>query len=229
MGADTCDIVRLDHFRGFEAYWEIPANEPTAYNGRWIQGPGDDLFHALRQALGGFPLIAEDLGMITPAVHALRERLQIPGMKVLQFGFSNPGAHIYLPHRYEPNCVVYTGTHDNDTALGWLDSIPSDERRAVQDYLGNDADGMNWALIRAALTSPARLAIVPLQDVLGLGSDARMNTPSRIGGNWTWRYLPGALKKEYAERLARLSDISDRNASAANQQRHEEASEDFVA
>jgi 4-alpha-glucanotransferase len=225
----TCDIVRLDHFRGFESYWEIPANEPSAHQGRWIQGPGDDLFHALRQALGGFPLIAEDLGMITPEVHALRERLQIPGMKVLQFGFSNPGAHIYLPHRYEPNCVVYTGTHDNDTTLGWYSSIQGDERRAAEDYLGTDPAGMNWALIRAALTSPARLAIIPLQDVLGLGSEARMNTPSRREGNWTWRYLPGALKREYAERLARLSDISDRNASPPDQQGHREVSEDFAA
>ncbi len=228
----TCDIVRLDHFRGFESYWEIPAHEPTAVHGRWVHGPNDDLFNVLRQALGGIPFIAEDLGMITPEVHALRERLQIPGMKVLQFGFGNPGAHIYLPHRYEPNCVVYTGTHDNDTTLGWFNSIQGEERRAAEDYAGSDPAGMHWAFIRTALTSPARLAIIPLQDVLGLGSEARMNVPSRSGGgNWTWRYLPGALKKEYAERLAHFSEISDRNfgASSADQQRHGEVSEDFAA
>jgi 4-alpha-glucanotransferase len=228
---DLCDIVRLDHFRGFESYWEIPASEPTAVHGRWIHGPNDDLFHALREALGGFPFIAEDLGMITPEVHAFRERLGVPGMKVLQFGFSNPGAHIYLPHRYDHNCVVYTGTHDNDTTAGWFNSTQGDERRAAAEYVGSDPAGMHWAFVRAAMTSPARLAVVPLQDVLGLGSEARMNVPSRTDCNWAWRYLPGALKKEYAERLARLSDISDRNqaASSADQQRHGEVSEDFAA
>jgi 4-alpha-glucanotransferase len=228
---ELCDIVRLDHFRGFESYWEIPAAEPTAVNGHWVHGPNDDLFHVLRQALGGFPFIAEDLGMITADVHAFRERLQIPGMKVLQFGFSNPGAHIYLPHRYEPNCVVYTGTHDNDTTLGWFDSIQGEERRAAQDYAGSDPAGMHWAFIRVAITSPAQLCVIPLQDVLGLGSQARMNTPSQGDGNWTWRYLPGALRKELAERLARLSEISDRNIapSVAEEQRHGEVGEEFAA
>ncbi len=222
-----CDIVRLDHFRGFEAYWEIPAKEPTAVNGRWVKGPNDELFTVLRQSLGGAPFIAEDLGMITPEVHALRERLQIPGMKILQFGFGNPGAHIYLPHRYEPNCVVYTGTHDNDTTVGWFHSIQGDERRAAEDYVGSDPGGVQWAFIRTAITSPARLAIVPLQDVLGLGSEARMNVPSRRDGNWTWRYRRGDLKRELAERLARLSDISDRNACAGHSR--SESSEEFAA
>ena len=200
-------------------------------NGRWVHGPNDDLFQVLRQALGGFPFIAEDLGMITPEVHAFRERLQIPGMKVLQFGFSNPGAHIYLPHRYEPNSVVYTGTHDNDTTLGWFNSIQGEERRAAQDYAGSDPDGMHWAFLRVAMTSPAQLCLVPLQDVLGLGSEARMNTPSRGDGNWTWRYLPGALRNELAERLARLSEISDRNAvsSVAEELRDREMGEEFAA
>ena len=228
---ELCDIVRLDHFRGFESYWEIPAQEPTAVHGRWVHGPNDDLFHALREALGGFPFIAEDLGMITPEVHAFRERIGVPGMKVLQFGFSNPGAHIYLPHRYEPNSVVYTGTHDNDTTLGWFNSIHGEERRAAEEYVGSDPAGMHWAFIRAAITSPARLAVVPLQDVLGLGSEARMNTPSRGDENWIWRYRAGDLKSGDAERLARLSSISDRNAaaSAADQQGHREMGEDFAA
>src|SRR5205814_6774340 len=136
-----CDIVRIDHFRGFEKYWEIPAADPTAINGRWQPGPGDDLFHALRSALGDLPLIAEDLGYITPEVHALRDRLQLPGMRVLQFGFGNPGAHFYLPHRFHSNTVAYTGTHDNDTTLGWWRSGASDvERAAVKAYFGPKAD-----------------------------------------------------------------------------------------
>ena len=226
----TCDIIRLDHFRGFQQYWEIPAAEPTAVHGRWVRGPNDDLFHALRNALGGFPFIAEDLGMITPEVHAFRERIGVPGMKVLQFGFGNSGAHIYLPHRYEPNSVVYTGTHDNDTTLGWFNSTQGDERRAAEAYVGNDPAGIHWAFIRTAITSPATLAVIPLQDVLGLGSEARMNIPSRSDGNWTWRYRRGDLKQEYAERLARLSEISDRNRSAStDQQRDREVNEHFAA
>jgi 4-alpha-glucanotransferase len=229
---DTCDLVRLDHFRGFESYWEIPASEPTAEHGRWVHGPNDELFQALRQALGGFPLIAEDLGMITPEVHALRERLQIPGMKVMQFAFGNPGAHIYLPHRYEQNCVVYTGTHDNDTTLGWFCGGASEaERRAAEAYVGNDPAGIQWAFIRAAETSPARYCIIPMQDVLGLGSEARMNTPSRSDGNWTWRYRRGMLHPRMAERLAMLAEISDRlpPVLSAAQQRDGEVSEEFAA
>jgi 4-alpha-glucanotransferase len=228
---ELCDIVRLDHFRGFESYWEIPAGEATAVNGRWVHGPTDDLFHVLREALGKIPFIAEDLGMITPEVHALRQRLNIPGMKVLQFGFGDPEAHIYLPHRYERNSVVYTGTHDNDTTLGWFNSLHGEERRAVEAYAGSDPAGMHWALIRLVITSPAQLALIPMQDVLGLGSEARMNTPSSSDGNWTWRYPPGALRPEYAERLATLSEVSDRNpeSSLAGKHRHREVGEDFAA
>ena len=208
---ETCDLVRLDHFRGFESYWEIPAGEPTAVNGRWVQGPNFDFFAALRQALGGFPFIAEDLGMITEDVHQLRIRLDIPGMKVLQFGFGNPGAHIYLPHRCEPNSVMYTGTHDNDTTLGWFNCIQGEERRFADSYVGDDPMGKHWAFVRAAITSPSRLCVVPLQDVLGLAGDCRMNVPSQSDGNWIWRYLPGALVPEFAQKLATLSEISDRN------------------
>ena len=222
---ETCDLVRLDHFRGFESYWEIPASEPTAVNGRWVQGPNHHFFEVLGQALGGFPFIAEDLGMITQEVHELRKRLNIPGMKVLQFGFGNPGAHIYLPHRCEPNSVMYTGTHDNDTTLGWYNCIRGDERRYAESYVGDDPMGKHWAFIRAAMTSPSRISVVPLQDVLGLASDCRMNVPSVSGGNWIWRYLPGALAPEFAQKLATLSEISDRNLDMQREVRRESASE----
>lgn len=206
-----CDYIRLDHFRGFQAYWEIPASEPTAVKGRWVSGPGEDLFNVFRQQLGDLPFIAEDLGVITPDVYALRERLKIPGMRVMQFGFDNPGAHIYLPHKYEPNTVVYTGTHDNDTTPGWWkNGISGDGRRFVTAYLGEPDDGMHWAMIRAAEESVARLCIIPLQDVLGLGSDARMNIPSSSGGNWSWRYQSGSLKPELAQKLATMMEVCDR-------------------
>jgi 4-alpha-glucanotransferase len=226
----TCDIVRLDHFRGFESYWSIPASEPTAVKGQWVKGPGDDLFHALRTRLGDLPFIAEDLGLITEEVHALRERLGIPGMKVLQFGFDNPGAHIYLPHNFKPNCVVYTGTHDNDTTVGWWKSAASDqEKRFATAYIGEAKDGIHWALIRAAYASVANLAVAPLQDILGLDSESRMNTPSRSDGNWGWRFEAGALTSALAEKLAALSIVSDRAPEAAQAVAESEIVEDFAA
>lgn len=210
--AHMCDLLRIDHFRGFEQCWEIPAQEPTAVHGRWVDGPRDDLFDHVRKMLGGLPFIAEDLGMITPEVHALRQRLQIPGMRVLQFGFGNPGAHIYLPHRFEKNTVVYTGTHDNDTTAGWWRSGATEfERAQAQAYLGPlDDRGVHWAFVRAAQSSVADLCVVPLQDVLGLGSEGRMNTPSQSQGNWTWRFQPGALTTGLAEALASLAEVTDR-------------------
>jgi 4-alpha-glucanotransferase len=228
---ETCDLVRLDHFRGFESYWEIPASSPTAVKGRWVKGPEDDLFRVLRERLGDLPFVAEDLGYITPEVHALRNRLGVPGMKVLQFGFGDPGAHIYLPHRYEPNCVVYTGTHDNDTTPGWWAGAGPEEKRHALEYFGTPEDGMHWAFIRAAFASVARLAIVPLQDFLGLDSDARMNTPSRRDGNWGWRYAQGSLSGDLERKLSGLSQVSDRTptVSAADQQSHREMREDFAA
>jgi 4-alpha-glucanotransferase len=228
---DTCDLIRLDHFRGFESYWEIPASETTAVNGRWVQGPGDDLFQAMRQALGDLPFVAEDLGMITPEVYAMRERLRIPGMRVMQFGFDNPGAHIYLPHKFEHNTVVYTGTHDNDTTVGWWKTANEAERRAATAYLGPGADGIHWAFIRAAEASIADLCVIPAQDVLGLGSDARMNTPNRPEDNWSWRLESGALTHDLARKLATLAEVSDRlpEGSAADQQRNREAGEQFAA
>lgn len=233
----TCDILRLDHFRGFEKYWEIPAAEETAVRGHWVEGPKDDLFHALGNALGGeLPFIAEDLGFITPEVHALRERLRIPGMRVMQFGFGDPGAHMYLPHRYEKNAVVYTGTHDNDTMAGWWRSgATENERGAAAAYLGlnssgSDAGEVHWAFIRALETSVADLCVIPMQDVLGLGSSARMNVPSRSDGNWTWR-CPHPVPSEVVGRLAELTMATDRDAGrlAAGQQGHREVREDFAA
>lgn len=206
----SCDIIRLDHFRGFQQYWEIPSSEPTAVHGRWVDGPGEDLFRVLRERLGDLPFIAEDLGIITPDVSELRERLQVPGMRVLQFGFGDPGAHIYLPHRYQPNTVVYTGTHDNDTTLGWWQNCSPQERKFAAALLGNSCDGINWAMVRLAQSSMANLSVVPLQDVLSLGSEARMNVPSSSGGNWSWRYQPGALEPELANKLATLALVTDR-------------------
>jgi 4-alpha-glucanotransferase len=212
----TCDYIRLDHFRGFDQFWEIPAAHETAVNGRWVDGPRDDLFLKLREALGGLPFFAEDLGYITPEVHALRERLQIPGMAVLQFGFGDEGAHMYLPHRSSGK-VLYTGTHDNDTVVGWWNSGAAEhERRNAEAYLGRCDDGIHWCFIRAAHCSPASLSIVPLQDVLGLGSEARMNIPSVDGGNWRWRFDENALRPEYAAKLALLAELSDRLPRAFN-------------
>ena len=206
----NCDYIRLDHFRGFDQFWEIPASDPTAVNGRWVDGPRDDLFLKLREALGGLPFFAEDLGYITPEVHALRERLQIPGMAVLQFGFGDQGAHMYLPHRAAGK-VIYTGTHDNDTVEGWWRAGAAEhERRNAEAYLGRCDDGIHWAFIRGALCSPANLSIIPLQDVLGLGSEARMNTPSVYGGNWRWRFDPNHLTGDLAAKLALLAELSDR-------------------
>ncbi len=205
------DIIRLDHFRGFEAFWEIPAENPTAVNGRWVKAPGAALFTRLREEFGSLQFIAEDLGVITPEVVALREQFGFPGMRVLQFGVSGPGARIYLPDRYQTNTVVYTGTHDNDTTLGWwTHGASAAERSALQAYLNPGGDGVVWAMIRAASASVADLCLFPAQDVLGLGSEARMNTPSKAEGNWGWRVAPGAFTAEMADRLATLAEVTDR-------------------
>jgi 4-alpha-glucanotransferase len=205
------DYIRLDHFRGFSQFWEIPAHELTAVRGRWVDGPKDELFLKLHEALGGLPFFAEDLGYITPDVHQLRDRLKIPGMAVLQFGFGDPGAHAHLPHAFTADKVVYTGTHDNDTVLGWWESGATEqERQHAEAYLGRPEDGMNWAMIRAAIGSVASLCVVPLQDVLGLGSEARMNVPSRDKGNWRWRFRTDLLRPELAQKLATVTEVADR-------------------
>jgi len=216
------DFVRLDHFRGFEAYWEIPASSPTAVGGRWVTGPGRDLFDAIRSELGGLPIYAEDLGLITPAVEALREDLQLPGMRVLQFAFGDDAkAADYRPHNYPRDCVCYTGTHDNDTTVGWFRSeagvgTTRDEEQVARErnftlsYLGSDGRQIHWDLIRAALSSVADTAIVPMQDVLGLPSTARMNQPGTGTGNWRWRMKPGAITADIENRLGEMTKLYDR-------------------
>jgi len=221
----TCDLVRLDHFRGFAQFWEIPASEPTAIHGRWVDGPGDDFFNKLREELGRLPFFAEDLGVITPDVAALRLALRIPGTAVLQFAFGDAGAHAYLPHRLTPDSVLYTGTHDNDTTLGWWATLGKKEREAVLALIGPCEDGPNWGLIRLAQGSPATVAVVPLQDVLSLGSEARLNIPSTATGNYLWRYQPEALTPELAEKLAALAEVTDRLPERFSST----PSEDFVA
>ncbi|MEB3329739.1 MAG: 4-alpha-glucanotransferase [Candidatus Sericytochromatia bacterium] len=208
------DLVRLDHFRGFEAYWEVPAGEPTAVNGRWVRGPGAKLFKALQKALGAeLPIIAEDLGLITPEVEALRDAFGLPGMKILEFAFGSP-SNAYLPHNHIANCVVYTGTHDNDTARGWYDTAPEEEKAYACRYLQTDAAGFTGALVRAAFASVARIAIVPVPDLLGLGAEARMNTPGAPAGNWTWRLAPGQIPPEMAIWLAELATTYGRTPEA---------------
>jgi len=208
------DSIRLDHFRGFEAYWSIPAEEKTAVNGQWVKAPGQELFQRLKDVFGPLPFIAEDLGLITPEVDELREHFGMPGMRILQFGFTDRGSHLYLPHKFVPNTVVYTGTHDNNTTLGWWkEDATKAEKAHLRTYLQriDHADDVVWAMIRAAARSVANLCIFPLQDVLHLGSDARMNTPSKASGNWTWRYGLQALHPDFAAQMAALMEMTDRD------------------
>lgn len=210
------DIVRIDHFRGFVAAWHVPAEEETAEHGRWVPGPGEALFAALRRAIDPLPIIVEDLGVITPDVDALRERLGYPGMKVLQFAFDSGPHNIFLPHTYERRCVVYTGTHDNDTTVGWYRSRNAAEKRRVRRYLGCNGRDISWDLMRLAWASVAETAIAPLQDVLALGSEARMNFPGRPSGNWGWRFRADALTEQHAERLRDLTETYGRLPLAAD-------------
>ena len=206
------DIIRLDHFRGFEAFWAIPAEDETAIHGEWVKAAGAALFTTLRDQLGTLPLIAEDLGLITREVDSLREQFDLPGMRVLQFAFSGRGAHNYLPHRYVTNTVVYTGTHDNDTTLGWWQHGTTEtERKAVYEYLNPAPDDVVWALMRTASTSVADVCLFPVQDILVLGSEARMNTPATPENNWTWRMAPEALNSKHALGLAQLAELADRD------------------
>jgi 4-alpha-glucanotransferase len=212
------DLIRLDHFRGFEAYWAIPAQDETAVNGEWVKAPGTALFEQLRRELGELPFLAEDLGMITKEVDALREQFGFPGMKVLQFGFSGRGAHIHLPHHFVTNTVAYTGTHDNDTTKGWWERGTSQaERAAVAAYLEIGAGDPVWPLIRAAATSVADFCLCPVQDILELGSEGRMNVPSRPEGNWSWRCPENALTPALAAKIAALTVVADRDSAAAKE------------
>ncbi len=213
----SVDILRFDHFRGFAGYWEIPGSNPTAEQGRWVPGPGQHFFRAVDKYLGdglitpgtGLPIIAEDLGVITPDVIELLEAFHLPGMKVLQFGFSGP-ENPFLPHNYVPNCVAYTGTHDNDTAMGWFKNGPQQEREFALRYLRVDGHDFAWDLIRAVWGSVAVFSITPMQDVLSLGGEARMNFPSKLGGNWEWRMLDGDANEPLAQKIRELNYIYKR-------------------
>jgi 4-alpha-glucanotransferase len=204
------DLVRIDHFRGFAGYWEIPANEPTAINGRWVPGPGAKFFDALKNALGGLPIIAEDLGVITPDVIELRDRFNLPGMRVLQFAFSEDENHPFLPHRYAPNSVAYTGTHDNDTTIGWWNTATPKEKEFAKKYLGSEGHQIHWDMIRAISRSEANTVIIVMQDVLGLSGDHRMNLPGQPGGNWEWRFSWNQVLPEQTQRLAEITAESGR-------------------
>jgi 4-alpha-glucanotransferase len=218
------DIVRLDHFRGFEAYWEVPGKEKTAVKGRWVKAPGGEMLAAVQKTLGDSPIVAETLGVITPEVEALRDRFGFPAMGVLQFAFgTDPQAPEFRPHNYTRHFVVYTGTHDNDTTIGWWSSSGvggstrtaeniRKERDFALQYLGTDGREMNWVFIRTIMASVADTAIVPLQDVLGLDSKARMNLPGTSSGNWRWRFRADQLTPQIAQRLRQLTAIYERTA-----------------
>ncbi len=218
----TVDILRIDHFRGFAACWEVPGGDTTAQRGRWVETPGRDLFLRLRLVFGDLPIIVEDLGVITPDVEALRDDFGFPGMRVLQMAFAGDSTNIDLPHNHIRNSVVYTGTHDNDTALGWFHSKAgaSSTRTAAQikreqnkcmRYLRSDGNEINWDFIETAMASPAKIALVPLQDILGLGSESRMNLPASQDGNWSWRYQTGTLTPKIGKRLRQLIEMYDRH------------------
>lgn len=201
------DMIRIDHFRGFAAYWSVPYGETTAINGKWIPGPGKDLFKAVSKALGDIPIIAEDLGVITEDVEDLRDSFNLPGMKILQFAFDSSEENDYLPHNFPKNCVVYTGTHDNDTLLGWFRKAKKEDREYVLQYLHSDGTDICMDFIRAAFASVACTAIIPMQDLLGLGSEARMNLPGSTLNNWCWRLKPGQMTDRLAVVLARLTKL----------------------
>jgi 4-alpha-glucanotransferase len=217
----TVDVARIDHFRGFAACWEIPGGDTTAERGRWVEAPGRELFTAIQNALGDLPIIAEDLGVITPDVEKLRDDFGFPGMRILQFAFSSDTKNIDLPHNYHRNVVVYTGTHDNDTTSGWFNSVAGEgstrtaaqiasERKFCMKYLKTDGQEIHWDFIRAVFASVANTAVVPLQDVLGLGTEARMNLPNSTSGNWAWRFTAGALNGDLAEKLSELGKLYGR-------------------
>jgi 4-alpha-glucanotransferase len=207
---ELVDIVRIDHFRGFAGYWEIPAHESTAINGRWVAGPGEPLFKAISKALGPVPIIAEDLGVITPDVDALRKKFGYPGMRILQFAFGGGAEDRFLPHNHEPDTVVYTGTHDNDTTAGWWATASDRERHFARGYLATDGHDMPWTLIRTAMASVADTAIHPMQDVLALPSECRMNFPGQGSGWWRWRFDWSQVQPWHAQRLAELGRLYGR-------------------
>ena len=211
MSFVQADIVRIDHFRGFDAYWEIPASEPTAVIGKWIKGPGQAFFEAMENNLGELPLIAEDLGLITPEVIVLRDRFHFPGMKILQFAFGGERNSQFLPHTFSSNCVVYTGTHDNETVRGWFENANEAERQHVLSYMNvPNGNNISWDMIRLAFSSVANTAVAMLQDLMNLGNEARMNYPGRPSGNWQWRYRAEMLNEGMAHGLRDLTTLYGR-------------------
>jgi len=204
------DIVRLDHFRGFEAYWEVPAGEKTAVNGRWVKGPGADFFKVLKRKLGDLPLIAEDLGVITPKVEKLRDNFNLPGMKVLHFAFGSGPHNPYLPHNHIENSVIYPGTHDNDTTVGWYENADEDAQDHVRNYFSCNDNKASHYIMRAVWSSCAKYAVIQLQDILGLGTDCRMNIPGTGEGNWQWRFSEGDIKPEHIEMLLENTEFFGR-------------------
>jgi 4-alpha-glucanotransferase len=212
---ELVDLVRLDHFRGFCAAWHVSAGEPTAVKGAWVPGPGADLFDRMRAELGGLPFIAEDLWEITPDVFALRDQLGLPGMKILHFAFDGP-KNPFLPHNYAPHCVAYTGTHDNDTTRGWWAAVPEHEKAFYRKYTGRDGADIAWELIRLAWGSVADLAVAPVQDVLDLPTEHRMNLPGVGTGNWRWRMAEGALDDRTLDRLAEMTEVYRRAAATSS-------------
>ena len=209
--AQLYDIIRIDHFRGFDSYYAIPAKDKNAKNGKWKEGPGMDLFHSLEKKLGKLPIIVEDLGFLTPSVIQLLKDSGFPGMKVIQFAFDSREGSNYLPHTYTQHCVVYTGTHDNDTAMGWMKTAPKASVKFAKEYLNlTKEEGYNWGMMRGAWSSVADMAIVPMQDLIGLGSEARINTPSTLGENWKWRATADQITNSLAKRLYKYMEMYGR-------------------
>ena len=207
---ELVDIVRLDHFRGFAGYWEVPFGKKTAVDGRWVSGPGEDFFAEVEKSLGHLPIIAENLGVITADVTEMRQRFKLPGMRIIQFAFNGDPKDPFLPHNHEVDNVVYTGTHDNDTSKGWYDRVPESEKSFYRLYLNQDGSDVSWDLIRAAWRSVSIFALAPMQDFLSLGNEARMNYPGNPSGNWTWRMPASALDESLQERINELNFLYDR-------------------
>jgi 4-alpha-glucanotransferase len=204
------DAIRVDHFRGFDAYWQVDASEKTAIKGEWIKGPGEKLFNTIKEQLGELPIIAEDLGVMTPSVELLRDQFNFPGMKILQFAFNSDSANSFLPHNYTQNCVVYTGTHDNDTTIGWYRSAPHIEQHRAREYTNGNGLEIQWDLIRLGMLSVADQAIFPLQDYMNLDTSHRMNIPGTAQNNWLWRYTAEMLQKVDRNRIRYLAELSNR-------------------
>lgn len=209
---DLYDAIRVDHFRGFDEYWKVSAKEKNAINGEWVKAPGVELFTTIKKKLGELPIIAEDLGVMTPTVEELRDMFNFPGMKILQFAFDSDSTNSFLPHNYTKNCVTYSGTHDNDTTIGWYNTAPEVEQHRVREYTRNDGNNIQWELIRLGMLSVADQAIFPLQDFMNLDSLHRMNTPGTVGDNWMWRYTPDMLDNIDSEQIKKLVETANRTA-----------------